>query len=152
MKSGSAAFALGCLSVGWFVASFATQATSVMDLVGHAVLWALTYLSLVYCYVFGFYNVGESARRVRLLIELLAAGDRGLTLPEILERYNSKMIVDARLVRLQAGRQIAERDGRFFTEWPVMLWMARVMVFLKKVLLGADSEFRVSQPTESLSR
>jgi len=54
-----------------------------MDLVGHAVLWALTYLSLVYCYVFGFYNVCESTRRVRLLIELLAAGDRGLTLLEI---------------------------------------------------------------------
>ena len=74
----------------------------------------LTYLSLAYFYVFGFYNLGESARRIRLLIELRSAGDRGMTLDEILAVYNARMIVEARLQRLLSGGQVVEREGRYF--------------------------------------
>src|SRR5437899_12773567 len=43
-------------------------------------VWLLTYLVLAYCYIIGFFNLGESARRIRLLIDLHLAGPRGLTL------------------------------------------------------------------------
>ena len=111
------------------------------DRVGLGVAWTLTYLSLVYWYVFGFFNLGESARRIRLLVELRAAGERGLTRAEILAAYNARMIVDARLGRLLAGGQVVERDGRYFTGKPLMLWGAKALVLLKLVFLGAPSEF-----------
>lgn len=103
--------------------------------------WLLTYLSLAYFYVFGFFNLGESARRIRLLIELQAAGERGLTLEQILRAYNARMIIDARLQRLLASGQIVERDGRYTVGTPVMLSLAKLLVFLKVVLLRSRSEF-----------
>jgi hypothetical protein len=113
---------------------------------GLGVAWTLTYLSLVYWYVFGFFNLGESARRIRLLVELRAAGKQGLTLAEVLTAYNARMIVDARVDRLLAGGQMVERDGRYFIGKPVMLYGAKALVLLKLVFLGAPSEFAGRPP------
>ena len=110
------------------------------DLVGLGIAWILTYVALVYWYVFGFFNLGESARRVRLLIELRAAGERGLTLTEILTVYNAGMIIYARLGRLLAGGQIVERDGRYFIGKPLMLYGAKALVLLKIAFLRAPNE------------
>lgn len=111
------------------------------DPLGLAAAWLLAYLSLAYFYVFGFYNLGESARRIRLLIELDQAGPRGLRLEEILAAYNARLIVEARLQRLLAGGQIVERGGRYLIGAPVGLWAARGLALAKLVLLGARSEF-----------
>ena len=67
---------------------------------GYVLAWGLAYLALAYTYVFGFFNVSETARRLRLLVELLDAGPRGLSLDEVLRAYNARMIVEARLRRL----------------------------------------------------
>ena len=83
----------------------------------------------------------ESARRIRLLVELQAAGERGLTLTQILAAYNARMIVDARLGRLLAGGQVVERDGRYFIGKPLMLYGAKALVLLKIAFLGAPDEF-----------
>lgn len=114
---------------------------------GNAALWELAYLSLVYCYFLGFFNVGESARRVRLLIELESAGTRGLTLQEILSAYNADMIVTARLARLVASGQILERDGQYYMGKPLMLAVAKTSVLLKRVFLGSRSEFGEARPS-----
>lgn len=108
---------------------------------GTAVAWAVAYLALAYTYVFGFFNLSESARRVRLLVELRAAGARGLALEEILAAYNARMIVEARLGRMLAGAQITERDGRYVIRQSLMLTVAKILVMGKLVLLGAASEF-----------
>lgn len=105
------------------------------------VSWWLAYLALIYAYVFGFFNVGESARRVRLLIELHEAGERGLTQEECLRAYNAEMIVDARLRRLLAGGQIQQRNGRYFIGHRLMLYVAKLFVLLKLVFFGSPSEF-----------
>jgi hypothetical protein len=103
--------------------------------------WALAYIALAYLYVFGFFNLGESARRVRLLIELDAAGARGMTLGEVLAAYNARMIVDARLGRLVAGGQVEERHGRYVIKRKTALLVAQLLVVLKIVFLGSGSEF-----------
>lgn len=108
---------------------------------GAALAWLSTYLLLAYCYVIGFFNLGESARRIRLLIELEQAGPRGLSLEEILTVYNARMIVTLRTERLMTGGQIVERDGRYVLRSPVMLRAAKALTLLKVVLLGARSEF-----------
>jgi len=102
--------------------------------------WALAYVCLVYCYLLGFYVLGETARRIRLLVELLGAGERGMTLEEILSVYNAQMIVDARIERLLAGGQVVIRDGRFVTGNRLMLYAAKTMVLLKLAFLGVRSE------------
>jgi len=134
--------------LGWGLASQADRT----DRMGLGVAWTLTYMSLVYWYVFGFFNLGESARRIRLLVELRAAGERGLTRAEILAAYNARMIVDARLGRLLAGGQVVERDGRYFIGKPLMLCGAKALVLLKLVFLGAPSEFAGRPPGPGVER
>lgn len=115
--------------------------TAAGELVATASLWLTAYLALGYAYVFGIFNLMDSARRVRLLSDLCEAGQRGLSLEEILRVYNAEVIVDLRLNRMLRGGQIAERDGRYFIDHPLMIWIAKMFVFLKLAFFGAPSEF-----------
>ena len=113
---------------------------STLDAVGALAAALAAYTLLAYCYVIGFFNIGESARRIRLLIELESAGPRGMSQPEVLTAYNARMIVDARVERLLAGGQIAEVHGRYFLASRVMLWAAKALVVVKMVLLRRRAE------------
>ena len=114
--------------------------------VGYVLAWGLTYLALAYTYVFGFFNVSETARRLRLLVELLDAGPRGLSLDEVLRAYNARMIVEARLRRLVAGGQLALADGRYVLRRSLGLSVAKLLVGIKLLLLRAPSEFGAGPP------
>lgn len=83
---------------------------------------------------FHFLNMGETARRIRLLLELEAGGQ--LAEAEILSRYSAKDIVDVRLGRLLRNGQIKELDGRYVIGGSAVLFMAMALVALKKILLG----------------
>lgn len=112
---------------------------------GAVAVWILTYAGLAYCYVIGFFNLGESARRIRLLIELHAAGERGMTLDEVLTVYNARMIIEARLARLLSGDQIVVRGGRYILQHQLVLYVAKALVLMKLVVLGARSELEVGR-------
>lgn len=116
------------------------------------VAWVLTYVCLAYCYIFGFFNVGESARRIRLLIELRAAGPRGLTLEEILAAYNAEMVTEARLQRLLAGRQVVQRGERYVIGRPDLLVVARVLNGWKQVAFGSHANGALSRPASECHR
>ena len=69
----------------------------------------ISYLFLSFCYLC-FIQLGVSALRIRLLQELYNSPN-GLTMDEILERYNSKHITDYRVKRLiNKGQIIIKRD------------------------------------------
>lgn len=108
--------------------------------------WLAAYLLLTYCDVIGFFNLGESARRIRLLIELCGAGGSGMTLAENLSRYNARTIGEIRLQRRVAGSQIREPTGAYLTRSPIMLTAARSLVWLKIAYLGARRERGASVP------
>lgn len=91
------------------------------------------------CY-FNFVNLGVTARRPRILIELREA-PQGLRYPELLERYSAVTMLEARLGRLLASGQVVERDGRYRIGRPVMLGIARAIVLAKRIVLGKASEF-----------
>jgi hypothetical protein len=134
---------VGAAAVGVVCAAFFGPAGRLPAGVGPlevAAVWLLTYVALAYCYVIGFFNLGESARRIRLLIDLHQAGPRGLTLDEILSAYNARMIVDIRLQRMITAGQIRERDGAFYTRSRIMLTAARLLVWLKIAFLGSPNE------------
>lgn len=100
---------------------------------------AIAYASLGYCY-FHFINLGETARRIRILREIYDSED-GLSLDEILQRYNAREIVEKRISRLINNRQILYKDGRYYIGSPIVLLIARAIIAMKVLLLGRRSEF-----------
>jgi hypothetical protein len=94
----------------------------------------MIYSLLGYCY-FNFVCLGETARRIRILRELLDAGE-GLSYAELLKRYNAKDIVEVRIKRLLTNGQIVLKDGRYFIGKPVVLGMAKAVGLLKWMLFG----------------
>lgn len=99
----------------------------------------IIYAALSYCY-FVFINLGETARRIRILREVFDAPE-GFSLEEILRRYNAKEIIELRLQRLLANGQIIAKEDKYYIGKPLMLWMAKIVVAFKFILLGKKSEF-----------
>lgn len=99
----------------------------------------ITYCALSYCY-FHFVNLGETARRIRIMREL-AESDTGLSLDDLLQRYNAQEIVERRMGRLLANGQIILRDGRYYIGKPIVLWMAKILLFMKRVILSKKCAF-----------
>jgi predicted transcriptional regulator len=98
-----------------------------------------SYSALGYCY-FHFVNLGETARRIRLLSELNESKN-GLSVDEILQRYNAKEIIENRLSRLLKSGQVIHKDNRYYIGKPVMLFMSKMIVLAKLFILGKSSEF-----------
>ncbi|MBI5204835.1 MAG: hypothetical protein HZA11_07960 [Nitrospirae bacterium] len=140
LKSIFLGFAVGLFSVITLEAyGFFTMAKSTQDFIALIIVNLVTYSALGYCY-FHFLNLGETARRIRIVRELYDS-EGGLSLEGILERYSARDIVQKRFERLLNNRQIIEKDGRYYIGSPVMLVMANIMVAMKLLFLGKESEF-----------
>jgi hypothetical protein len=100
---------------------------------------AFTYSALGYCY-FHFINLGETARRIRILRELYDSKN-GLSKDEILSKYNAHQIISKRIERLVNNGQIIFKDGRYYIGHPMMLLIAKIIVMMKCMVLGKKSEF-----------
>jgi hypothetical protein len=124
----------GFTTLGLSMVAALHMALSPVDLAGRLLANLLLYAALGYCY-FHFINLGETARRVRLLWELVDAGG-ALPAPELLRRYNASHIVENRLGRLLRHGQISFCQGRYRIGRPAVLWMARLLDAWKGVLLG----------------
>lgn len=99
------------------------------------------YGALAYCY-FHFLNLGETARRIRIVRELYDSPN-GLSMEELLRNYNSKDMVNMRINRLLSNGQIIYKDGSYFIGKPIMLWMARIILLMKRILLGKTGNFKI---------
>jgi hypothetical protein len=96
----------------------------------------LAYVCLSYCY-FHFINLGETARRIRILRELYDSKD-GLSYEELLQRYNAKMILEVRVNRLMESGQIELKKDRYFVRSPLVFLFSRMVLGMKKLLYGCD--------------
>ncbi|OGX29899.1 MAG: hypothetical protein A3F87_03485 [Omnitrophica WOR_2 bacterium RIFCSPLOWO2_12_FULL_51_24] len=94
----------------------------------------LIYALLGYCY-FHFVNMGETARRIRILLELSEVSG-GLSLRDILGRYNARDIIDRRLARLVNNGQVKCENGRYYIGNLTVLTMARFTAAAKSVIFG----------------
>ena len=94
----------------------------------------IIYLCLSYCY-FHFINMGETARRIRLLREFDEA-PAGLNREDMLKRYNAQEIINIRMSRLMHNGQIILRDGRYYVGSLAMLLISKAIVLMKLVVLG----------------
>ena len=125
--------------IGMDVASLLRIEPSLQEKVAQFLVTILTYASLGYGF-FHFVNMGETARRVRIVRELLDSPE-GLTREELRARYNSAEIVAARLGRMIRTDQVVCRDNRFYVGTPILLCMAKTIVAMKRLLIGKPSEF-----------
>ncbi len=89
---------------------------------------------------FAFIGLGGSARRSRILKELDEVPE-GLSMTEILEKYNAKDMVNFRMSRLLNSGQVVLKDERYFTGKPTILHIARLVLFMKQMILRKKSEF-----------
>ena len=99
----------------------------------------LASIALGYGY-FHFVNLGETARRIRLLREIYCEVN-GITEAELVKRYNSKTMLELRLNRLLSKGQIIAHDNRYFIHSRLMLFITRTIVNLKWIIIGKKSEF-----------
>jgi hypothetical protein len=98
----------------------------------------IIYLALAYLY-FTFVNLGETARRVRILSELNEVRE-GLTYEELLKCYNAKMILEKRIDRLVKNKQIVCREDRYYVGSCAMFFISRAIEIMKLILLKRTSE------------
>jgi hypothetical protein len=114
-------------------------AQSVEEFLWLATVNFLTYSALAYCYAH-FINLGEGARRIRIIRELYKS-ETGLTLDELLKIYDCRQMVENRINRLIRSGQIVLRNNRYFIGKPTMLFIARIILVMKLIVLGKRSEF-----------
>jgi hypothetical protein len=95
------------------------------------------YAVLCFNYVIGFFNLGETARRIRIARELQNAGG-SLSLEGLYEHYNAEMIMNARLGRLLRAGQVIKTDEGYRISSRVVLMQARILWLLKRILNVPD--------------
>lgn len=140
LKSLLAGFGIGFLTItiyeGYLLMNGAASAADVfpMFMVNQSIHFALWYI------FFNFVNMTETARRIRLMRELVES-PQGLTYEQILQKYNAKEMVDRRIDRLTSKAQIIKRGDRFYPGKPIVLFIARVVIFMKLFILGKASEY-----------
>lgn len=133
-KSQVAGTLIGGLALALLLSAAPGAAPSADVVVAGALLY------LVFCYVyFHWNNMGETARRIRMLRELAAAPE-GLTFEEMVARYSAQEILERRLERLTAADQISETDGRLVLTSRSVLLSARLVGLAKQVIFGGRSE------------
>ena len=141
LKSEYLGFTIGFLSIFIFefYISFLSSVSG-KDFIAFLITNSLIYSALGYCY-FHFINLGETARRIRILRDIYDS-KYGLSMNEILERYNAKEIVEKRINRLLNNGQIIYKDGRYYIGSPTMVLISKTIVAMKLILLGKSSEFK----------
>ena len=99
-----------------------------------------TFAALVCCYLMFFVMSCRSSVRVQLFRELQRSGG-GLSLEQLLARYNQRTLVEMRLERLLRRRQLVLRDGRYFLNSPALRLLAAVVRGARMLVIGEDAEF-----------
>ena len=118
---------------------FFTTRPEPQTLIGQIALNTITYGALGYCY-FHFINLGETARRIRIIREIWESGN-GLSMDELKVRYNASDVIRVRLQRMIHNRQIILRGERYYIGKPILLYLAKLIVFMKLMLLKRETEF-----------
>jgi hypothetical protein len=83
-------------------------------------LFGLTY--------FHWFNMSETARRIRMLVRYVALGAT-----ETQEPYNAEMILNNRLQRLSDTSTIVLVNGKFVLQRGPLLWATRVILFWRSL-------------------
>lgn len=74
----------------------------------------ICYSCLVYCYVLGIFGILDSSIRIKLLTEIEIAGNKGIRIKDIFQKYNREKIVQSRMKRfVNSGEMIKDNEGYY---------------------------------------
>ena len=104
-----------------------------------AFISALIYSFLILNYFIWVFGMGEAAIRIRLLRELDQRPDKSATLEELLQNYNSQIIVDQRLDRLVGAGHLKFENGYYRIGNPVLLIELLLLHCLKSLMGISES-------------
>jgi hypothetical protein len=125
----------GAFPTGLLIATLATLPPSALLRMPVAATYvAVVYTCVAYAY-FHLFNMSETARRIRILRELHAAGS--LTAAEISRLYSGAAVLEARFDRLFATGQLEARAGRFVRAGR-LLYVAACLVRMWRLVLGLE--------------
>lgn len=106
-----------CLLLGYIPVGILACYFTVIPLYASTEAWlpAALYAFLVYSFIgyiyFHFFNMTETARRIRIMTELATRGP--MKADEIVDAYDDSDITDVRIERLLSMGQIREVEGRY---------------------------------------
>lgn len=96
------------------------------------------YICVSYCY-FGIIGLALSLR-IRIL-DIVDRDPAGPSYEKIAEQFDSKGLFEKRISRLVQNGQVRKEKGRYYSVDSAFLRIARLNVFVKKILVGKTSEF-----------
>lgn len=135
LKSVVLAFAAGFFATSLIgIAALSACGLSPADFLALSLVEIITYSALGYSY-FHFINLGETARRVRILTEVHNAPG-GLSMGEITRRYSAKDMIGIRIMRLLKSGQVIYKNGVYTIGSPVLLIMAKAVTMMRRVIFG----------------
>jgi hypothetical protein len=91
-----------------------------------------TYVTFSYSY-FHFVNMGQTARRIRILREIYEARG-GISYDDLLRNYNAKIILDTRVERLIDKKQIIEKNHRLYIYNSAMANIAKIILRMRSII------------------
>ncbi|MHB1141720.1 MAG: hypothetical protein ACYC1T_08185 [Sulfuricaulis sp.] len=126
-------FNLVMLAGAWLIARHeARDAAQTMYMLVFAFL---VFNGIAYAY-FHFFNMSETARRIRMLLQIRRAGPAGLRVQELERQYSPKDMISARLDRLARMNQLLlTPDGRYRVAGNTLLWAGRIMGLWRRLVL-----------------
>jgi len=126
-------FNLAVLAGAWLIARHEVrEAAQIMYML---VFSFLVFNGIAYAY-FHFFNMSETARRIRMLLQIRQAGPTGLRVQELECQYSQKDMIEARLDRLVSMNQLSlAPDGRYRVAGNALLWAGRIMGLWRRLVL-----------------
>jgi hypothetical protein len=106
-----------------------------LDASGLFVLHTLTYAFLGFCF-FNLINLNVSSMRIRMVMEIHRQHPRPVTDSALRARYAVLEVLDARLLRLESGRQLDRRGDRLYLRRGAVLHIAHFFSGLRSLLFG----------------
>lgn len=97
--------------------------------------FTMVYAAVGYTY-FHFFNMSETARRIRILCEIGRAGS--LSKEELAKLYKSSDMIDVRLERLLNTGQLNYVDGAYAIKGKILSLAGHSVLFWRKLLQMAD--------------
>jgi hypothetical protein len=95
----------------------------------------LVFNGIAYSY-FLFFGMSETARRIRMLLQIRWAGPSGLHIRGLERQYSQKDMIEARLDRLVRMNQLSlAPDGRYRVAGNTLLWVGRIMGLWRRLVL-----------------
>jgi len=94
----------------------------------------MVFNGIAYAY-FHIFNMSETARRIRMLLQIRRAGPAGLRVQELERQYSQKDMIEARLDRLVRMNQLSlGPDGRYRVTGKTLLVAGRIMSLWRRLV------------------